>query len=568
MSSIIFIIAYNIIKSNYISNLENELHSNAVLLEEIIKDDYINNRIDMINDKVNQLGTKLNQRITIIKKNGMVIADSDEDYRIMENHSNRPEIIDAFNNKIGKSQRYSDTLDLNMLYVAIPIKSNAQIIGVARLSIAIKDIKDIISIFKYKILFFSLIIIFAAILFAFYISKKITAPIKELTEASKKVADGDFDVRLFLNNNYEIETLAYNFNEMANKLYHAFNELKLEKEELKSIITSTNEGIIVIDNNGKILRANESFKKIFNINNEKVNDRYYWEIVRDKKIIEFIKNEKQYENNYVKEMFFQNKFILCSINYLTSKKGYVLVFYDITRLKNLENIKRDFISNVSHELRTPLTAIKGFTETLIDDEKDKEKIKYLEIIYKHTERLINIVNDLLMLSELEKTSDLNYDLRLNIEKINIYDLINNIIVMFEQKAKEKKIKISLILKNNIKFIYGDSFKLEQMFINLVDNAIKYTDKGEIDIIIERAINNMVKIEICDTGIGIPDKDIPRLFERFYVVDKSRTKKNGGTGLGLSIVKHVVILHRGLINIESKQREGTKFIIFLPKKIDS
>ena len=234
----------------------------------------------------------------------------------------------------------------------------------------------------------------------------------------------------------------------------------------------------------------------------------------------------------------------------------VAVLYDITELKNLEQMKKDFVANMSHELRTPLTAIKGFVETL-EEEEEIKNVQYLEIIKRHTDRLMNIVNDLLVLSELEQTGS-----ALVIENVNLVSLAENILKVFEQGEKEKGIQLKLVAEKDLKIIQADPFKLEQMFINLLDNAIKYTERGEVSITLTQ-IDSKSVIEIQDSGIGIPSSHLLRIFERFYVVDKSRSKKLGGTGLGLSIVKHIVLLHGGTIDVESSQGMGTKFTIVLP-----
>ena len=231
--------------------------------------------------------------------------------------------------------------------------------------------------------------------------------------------------------------------------------------------------------------------------------------------------------------------------------------YDITTIKNLEKTKKDFVSNVSHELRTPLTAIKGFVETLQDTNSDDKNKHYLNIISRHTDRVIRIVNDLLLLSKLEGAPG-----NLELEKVNLKNLIENILKIFEQSLKEKKLALKFNASNSLPIINADPFKLEQVFINLIDNAIKYTERGEIAISLN-SYNETVTIEIQDTGICIPQEHLSRIFERFYVVDSSRSRKLGGTGLGLSIVKHIVLLHNGKIDVKNIPGVGTNFVVSLP-----
>jgi len=247
---------------------------------------------------------------------------------------------------------------------------------------------------------------------------------------------------------------------------------------------------------------------------------------------------------------------MCSVTPLKGGEEIVSIFHDMTEMKDIEKIKRDFVINVSHELRTPLTAIKGYTETLRKEVDTGPAKKYLEIVERNTNRLINIVNDLLLFSSLEEKPTLE------LEEIELSGFLGNVIKIFDQKLKDKRLPLAVDVKENIPTIKADAFKLEQMLVNLLDNAIKYTDHGEIAISAS-VRENRVQIQVRDTGIGIPKENIPRVFERFYVVDKSRSRKSGGTGLGLSIVKHIVLLHKGTINIESTLGSGTSVTVTLP-----
>jgi two-component system phosphate regulon sensor histidine kinase PhoR len=310
----------------------------------------------------------------------------------------------------------------------------------------------------------------------------------------------------------------------------------------------------VFNKDGRIKLTNESFKKA--LDTEDVQDKFYWEVMRCPDFSELIKKVTEERKNHIQEIEFRDKHYLCSVTFLGSKEEMVAILYDITELKNLERMKKEFVANISHELRTPLTAIKGFVETL-EEEEEIKNVQYLEIIKRHTDRLMNIVNDLLVLSELEQAKSV-----LEIENVNLVALAENILKVFEQGAKERGIQLKLVAGEDLKTVQADPFKLEQMFINLLDNAIKYTDRGEVSITLTQKDSKSV-IEINDSGIGIPSSHLPRIFERFYVVDKSRSKKLGGTGLGLSIVKHIVLLHGGTIDVESSLGMGTKFMIVLP-----
>jgi two-component system phosphate regulon sensor histidine kinase PhoR len=266
---------------------------------------------------------------------------------------------------------------------------------------------------------------------------------------------------------------------------------------------------------------------------------------------------KETKKNKVREIEIEDRIFLVSLSYVKESKDIIGLMHDLTEYKMLNRIKKDFVYNVSHELKTPLTSIKGFAETLLSNKEFNAN--YIKIIKKNTDRMIQIVKDLLTLSDLEIKQGLNE------ENLDIRKPIDNAMVIVENKAKEKGLKLSKEFDGNNFQVLGDKFKLEQLFINLLDNAVKYTNKGEIKIKCrEIKEKNRINVIIEDTGIGIPQKHINRIFERFYVVDKSRSRKKGGTGLGLSIVKHIVLLHNAEMDVKSKKNKGTKFMITFNK----
>lgn len=254
----------------------------------------------------------------------------------------------------------------------------------------------------------------------------------------------------------------------------------------------------------------------------------------------------------------EDKHYLCSTSYSALTEETVFILYDITEIRKLETIKKDFILNVSHELRTPLTSIKGYLETF-EEELTDEQQNYVEVIKRNTDRLIRIVNDLLTLSNLE------HDHSLEIENIAIEDMLQNLNQIFKHRIENKKLKFKTVIQTGKNYFQADRFKIEQVLINLIDNALKYTEEGEIKVVIQEEKNEFL-LKISDTGVGIEEEHLPRLFERFYVVDKSRSRKLGGTGLGLSIVKHIINLHNGEIEVVSVKGEGTTFIISIPKNV--
>ena len=502
---------------------------------------------------LDSIGRETGIRLTIIATNGKVLADSESDPDLMDNHKNRPELMQAFDGKVGFSRRYSATMKEKMLYIALPIKKNGKIIGVLRLSRFHKNLRELISNLKLKIIIFSLIIIAFSLIIAALFSNKLLKPMKELSEAAKRVAQGDFNTKVFLKNRDEFKDLADNYNYMTDEIKKYVKELSFQKEELHWIITSMQPGLLVIDKNENILLCNKSLENI--IHTRDIQGEKYWKIFKEPKLFELVQKLFSEKGNVINDIQIDKNYYQVSAAYLETLNEIVVVFHDITEIKKLENIKRDFVQNVSHELRTPLTAIKGYAETI--EGVDEETGQYIDIIKRHTDRLINIVKDLLILSELESSGYL-----LEKEQVQLTKTLENVIKIFKDRIYKKDIEIKTEVDKNLPAIYGDSLRLEQVFINLIDNAIKYTEHGEISISI-KGINQKVEIRFQDTGLGIPQKHLARIFERFYTIDKSRSRRLGGTGLGLSIVKHIIQLHGGSIDVQSTPGSGTTFIILLP-----
>ncbi|OGF68081.1 MAG: hypothetical protein A2Y62_05525 [Candidatus Fischerbacteria bacterium RBG_13_37_8] len=553
-SLLIYFLAFSTIKQHYIETLSGNLANlELTLIPSIIpyleKNDY-----QYLDSLVKNTGQQIKTRITIINIDGIVLADSQKDPHTMENHKNRPEISAALENTAGTSLRFSSTVHEEMLYVALPIHKNNEIIAVIRTSLYLKDINNLISKLQNKILHIFIVLIIISFIAAIIISRSLSNPIEEITFASQEVAKGNFDTRIHLKDKNELKELADNFNYMTAHIKNLFDELSHQKEELNSIISSLQESLMVINRKGKIVLCNESFKKI--VNTPDVEQKHYFEVFREPEFNELIKQVWERKLNISAEIEFNDRIYLCSAAPLALRNEAVFILHDITDVYSLKKMKKDLIANASHELRTPLTAIKGFLETL-EQETSPEQQHYIDVIKKHTDRLIKIVQDLLSLSCLEDKT-----ISRESEKILIAPLIEKILPLFQDAAANKNLVFQYKAEANLPPITGDSFQLEQLFINLIENAVNYTEQGTISINATRE-NHSIKIEISDTGIGIPDEDLSRIFERFYVVDKSRSRKTGGTGLGLSIVKHIVLMHNGTIHVESKQGKGSTFLIRLP-----
>ncbi|MFQ5965256.1 MAG: ATP-binding protein [Candidatus Scalinduaceae bacterium] len=552
--AITFPLSFRAIRHHYIDTLTGNLKNLCLTLKLKISPLLEEKRIEELDTLIKKLGKQTGTRITVINPEGVVFADSEKDPALMENHKSRLEILQAVKYGFGTSLRYSTSIKEEMLYVAVLIEKDGKVFGILRASLFLKEINALLNNLKMTIIKIAVIIVAILILGALIFSRNLSRPLKELSAASRKVAQGDFSTKVFLKNKDEIKELADSFNYMTDQIKTLFTQLSHQKEELNSIISSIKEGLCVLDSEGRITINNESFRKI--VQNDSIKGKFYWEVLRRIKFDELIKKVRNERNSIVDEIDLNSRTFLCNATFCSNKEEIVVTLHDITKIKNLEKTKKDFVSNVSHELRTPLTAIKGFVETLEEgiDEKNKN---YLDIIKRHTDRVINIVKDLLLLSELEDKSN-----GLKLEKVNLKNLIENIIKIFDQRMKEKNLGLKLDIEENLPLIKADSFKLEQAFINLIDNAIKYTERGEVMISLSQN-DKAVIAEVQDTGICIPREHLSRIFERFYVVDQSRSRRLGGTGLGLSIVKHIVLLHNGKIDVENIPGTGTKFIVTLP-----
>lgn len=540
---------------HYLRGIEEDLRIRAELIEEVLIGYLPGGHIADIDQIAKKLGRKIGTRITVIAPDGVVLGDSEEDPERMENHATRPEIERALEGQVGKSIRYSTTLKQRMMYVAIPVEKSGRIVGVIRTSLPLEEIEGLIGTMNRNIGHFTVLLLTFALVLAYLSSKLLSRPIKDMVDTTKKIASGDFGVRVFAKRKDELGELAAALNEMARKLEDSFASLSTERQELRAILSSTVEGIVVLEEGGRIILANESFKRMFGLP-PSIGGKFYWEILRNPDFKTFVENISRKGKVEAKEVGFQDKVYLANGVLLDGRK--VAVFHDITEFKKLERIKADFVANVSHELRTPLTAIKGFVETL-EEEATPVQQHFLRIIRRHSDRLINLVNDLLILSKLE-----DRELKLEIQEVNLKDLVSDVLRMFEGRIKEKNLTAELFAEEDNAVIHGDPFLLEQLFINLIDNAIKYNvENGRIELRLS-PIDGHMKIEVSDTGIGIAREHLDRIFERFYVVDKGRSRELGGTGLGLSIVKHIVLAHNGRIDVQSEPGRGTTFTVVLPK----
>jgi two-component system phosphate regulon sensor histidine kinase PhoR len=554
LAAVFLLFSFSTIKRHYLDTLARDLENVGRTLDLRIFDYLDGDRLPELERFLQEHGKKIGARLTVIDPEGVVRADSEQDPSAMEGHRFRPEIVEALAGRTGRSLRYSSTLKTEMLYVALPLERNGRIEGVLRLSLFVRDIHVLLGAIKRDIGRAVGIIIFLSLAGAFLFSRSLTRPMKELIRASRQVAAGDFSARVRVRSADEWKDLATSFNAMTAEVKTLFEDLKKRQEELDNIMATMQEGLLVLDWTGKITLGNRSAKAL--IGQEALEGKHFWEVVRLTPFVDLIRRVKEEKKSSAEEVLFGEKSILCRAAFLPSEEGAVVTFADITETQNLARIKKDLVLNIAHELRTPLTAIKGYAESL-EEEAGNRARQYAQTITRNTDRLIRIVEDLISLGMLEEKGS-----AFKAEPVNLKDIAENVVRILEPRAKEKRIDLCLEAAVELPLIPGDSFRLEQMLINLIENAIKYTEKGVIRVVLKREPGGVV-VEVVDTGIGIPEEDQGRIFERFYVVDKSRSRKAGGTGLGLSIVKHIVQQHGGRIELKSTPGLGSTFRVFLP-----
>ncbi len=517
------------------------------------------------------LSKDLNVRVTIINSEGVVLGDSEVDpqnLRGLENHLERPEIQQAIKGRVGTSQRFSTTIQENLLYMAMPFgQETGNLRGFVRLAVSLKEIDRVIARMNrfLGVLFcFSFIL---AIFISYLASRWISKPLIGIADTARRISSGHFSSRVYVRSNDEVGDLAYSFNNMADQISQHIDEVSLGKMQLEAVFSSMVEGVLVVDKSGKIFLMNQAVKDLLHIEFDAIGKRPL-EATSNADIQEMIQTcllEPATQHSQEVALGLAGEKIIYVHASAVMRNGHadgaVLVFHDVTELRRLEKIRKDFVANVSHELRTPVSSIKGYAETLIDGAlDDKEHAQdFVRTIYEEAERLAKLIEDVLELSAIESGKT-----KAEMKACRLADILRQVVSGLHLQAKELDIQIFIDDVDSQLCVRGDEASLFRMFLNLVENAVKYNKPhGEVRISARPHEEAFVEIQIKDTGIGIPYPDQSRIFERFYRVDKAHSRAMGSTGLGLSIVKHIVQIHGGTVMVESTIGLGSVFTLRLP-----
>jgi len=553
----------------FIEKTEADLKARAILFENQIVpflDPIDRDRVDLLSKDA---GKKASTRVTVILSSGEVIGDSDSDPRTMDNHADRKEFIEASTGESGISIRTSRTLEKEFMYVGVPVKKEGVLLAIVRTSLPLDSIDTKIRVIQGKIVLGALIIIVLGAMVSLFVSRRISRPIEKLKEEAEYYIRGDFNYRVPVSNIEEIGSLNESMRNMAQQLHTRINTITQQRTEIEAILSSMVEGVIAVDADERIIIMNNAASKMFGCDPSTVQGHSMQETVRNTHLQQFISEtlsgakpvEKEIELSSGEGRYLFGHGTLIR-NIEGNKTGALFVLSDITKLRRLENIRKDFVANVSHEIKTPITAIKGFVEILRDEsEKDEQDIKrFLEIIAKHVNRLEAIIDDLLKLSRIEKDAETE---GIQLDESEIKDVLESAVQACKPLADSRGTEINLACDASLTGRINPPL-LEQALVNLLDNAIKYSDEKKpvnIDAIQD---GNEILIRVADNGRGIEQEHLPRIFERFYRVDKARSRRLGGTGLGLSIVKHIIQAHGGHVSVTSTPGKGSAFTIHLPK----
>ena len=551
----------NSTRSSQLDNLRSQLENEARITAEASLPGFLNqDKEKSLDAMAKRLGEQTDTRVTIIAVDGTVLGDSDEDPAAMENHATRPEIRDALNTGLGESTRYSTTLDQKMMYVAVPVSRQGEVLGTARVSLPLTVVENLVHRVTVSIITAMAVAALLVILAAWIIARITTRPIRKLTIASREIASGELEQKIIIESRDEVGELAHAFNEMSLKLKELVETISGDRARLASILDNMTDGVIVTDIEGKISLYNRAAEELFAIKD--AIGKSLIEVVRDNEIDELLKlNLKTAKMQDVRyESATSKRYIRAIAIPIKNRKpeGVLILFQDLTDIRNLQTTRRELIGNISHEFRTPLAGIKAMVETLHNGAVDDKEVAtdFLVRIDGEVDRLTQLVAELTELTRIETGKA-----ELRLDTANLNALIEEVVNQLSPQVGRQQLSVKKELDPDLPTIRADIGRVKQVIINLAHNAIKFTPPGGNITISSRYDDKYVTVDVTDTGMGISGDDLPHIFERFYKADKTRS--GGGTGMGLAIAKHVVEAHGGSIRTQSQEGKGSTFSFDLP-----
>jgi two-component system phosphate regulon sensor histidine kinase PhoR len=515
-------------------------------------------------------------RVTLILPDGRVVAESDTrpgGPAGMENHAGRPEVRAALAGQVGRDLRTSSTLETPLLYVASPVRDGDRIVGVLRLALPLAEVTASHENVHQVMLVGGLLALTVALGIGLFVSNRVTRPVVEMQSIARQLSEGNFAVRAPVRSPDEIGTLGRSLNVLAARLREKIQDLAQEQAKVTAILDGMVEGVIAVDGHDHILLMNERARVMFNLGTGRLERKPFLEVIRNADLHDVFREgraagveaaadgaavRRELRLSTPVERILQVHAVPLRLG--PGETGVAMVLHDITALRQLEQIRTEFVANVSHELRTPLTAIQGYLETLLGGAMDDpaHARRFLEVVFRHTERLGRLLNDLTDLSNIELGR-----VSLHRGPVALAEVVEGTLEIVRAKADAGGVRLEARLPADLPAVQADRDRLAQILINLVDNAVKYTPRGGQVTVAAAAGAGLVEVAVIDTGVGIPPADLPRITERFYRVDRARSRELGGTGLGLAIVKHLVAAHGGTLAIESRPGEGTRVRVTLP-----
>jgi two-component system, OmpR family, phosphate regulon sensor histidine kinase PhoR len=556
-------------RSFYLDHTREDLELRARLLMSDLPDNFPSGPPDSLQAFCSTLRNTAQSRITLIDNSGRVLGDSDADPRTMENHSTHPEVRSALAGASSFDIRFSSTLRKNMMYFALPVRRNGQVAGVLRTSVPLTTFESALATLRWNLVFGAFLVLVLAAVVTMILSRRVSRPIAEMVEGAEKFAAGDFSQKLYLPESEELAALAETLNRMALELDARIRELTTQRNEQQAVLSSMREGVLAIDTGEHLLFMNLTAGELLGADAERSKGRLLQEVIRNSELQKFLVamlhgNEIPAPRE-IRLAARGDQVIQVSGSFLRDANGdhlgVLAVLNDVTRLRKLEGLRREFVANVSHELKTPITTIKGFVETLREGAlEDPEYARsFLERIAQNVDRLNVLIEDLLSLSRIEQDVE-NSEILL--VPGSVRDIVQSAVLSVVHAADAKKISVKFLDAEDCEARINSTL-LEQAVINLLDNAIKYSEPGKsVEVQLERR-EQVCEIQVRDQGCGIEEQHLPRLFERFYRVDKARSRKMGGTGLGLAIVKHIVEAHKGTVTVKSTPGAGSVFTLSIP-----